>query len=209
VITFLGFQIDSLCMMISLPAEKDNKFLDCCHSLLVSQSITLRNLASLIGLLESSRPAIWRASLHFRNLRSDLIRGLQINQESYDALFALSSSARVELAWWLKHPQCKRQSRAPSSTGYDHRNWRLQERLGHSSSIPSDQWQMVTKRVSPTHQLSGAKGVLFGLKTFLKGKFHVNVSLQLDNRTTNAYINNKFVVDASVGALRTKNIHCI
>ena len=103
-ITFLGFQIDSVCMMISLPAEKANKILDCCRQLLVSQSITLRNLASfLIGLLESSRPAIWRAPLHFRHLQSDLIRGLQMNQEFYDALITLSSSARVELAWWLKH----------------------------------------------------------------------------------------------------------
>ena len=103
VITFLGFQIDSMGMMISLPAEKANKILDCCHHLLVSQSITLQNLASLIGLLESSRPAIWRAPLHFRHLQSDLIRGLQMNQESYDALITLSLNARVQLAWWLKH----------------------------------------------------------------------------------------------------------
>ena len=103
VITFLGFQIDSMCMMISLQAEKANKILDCCRHLLVSQSITLQNLASLLGLLESSRPAIWRVPLHFCHLQSDLIRGLQMNQESYDAVIALSPSSRVELAWWLKH----------------------------------------------------------------------------------------------------------
>jgi len=67
VLTFPGFQIDSMCMMISFPAEKANKILDCCRRLLVSQSIKLRNLASLIGLLESSRPAIWRAPLHYVN----------------------------------------------------------------------------------------------------------------------------------------------
>ena len=101
-ITFLGFQIDPMCMMISLPAEKA-KILHCCRSLLVSKSIKLQNLASLIGLLVSSKPAIWRAPLHFRHLKSDLRKGLQMNQESYDTLIALSSSARVELAWWLKH----------------------------------------------------------------------------------------------------------
>lgn len=103
VINFLGFKIDSTRMMLSLPAEKTAKILDCCRRFLVSQSITLRNLASLIGLLESSRPAIWRAPLHFRHLQSDLIRGLHMNQESYDAVIALSPSARAELAWWLKH----------------------------------------------------------------------------------------------------------
>ena len=62
------------------------------------------------------------------------------------------------------HPQFKQQSRTPSSAGYDHHNRRLQERLGRSASILSDQWQMVPKRVSPKHQLSSAKGVLFGLE---------------------------------------------
>ena len=98
VITFLGFKIDSMCMMISLPTEKANKIL-----FLASASITLRNLAGLIGLLESERPAIWRAPLHFCHLQSDLIRGLQMNQESYDAWIVLSPSTRIDLAWWLKH----------------------------------------------------------------------------------------------------------
>ena len=44
-----------MCMTISLLAEKANKILDCCHCLLLSQSIILWNLASLLGLLESSR----------------------------------------------------------------------------------------------------------------------------------------------------------
>ena len=46
VITFLGFQIDSMCIMISPPAEKSNKILACCRRLLVSQSMALRNLES-------------------------------------------------------------------------------------------------------------------------------------------------------------------
>jgi len=85
------------------PSRKGQQHSHCCRSLLLSQSIKLRHLASLMGLLETSRPAIWRAPLHFRHLQSDLIRGLQMNRESYDALIALSPSARVELPWWLKH----------------------------------------------------------------------------------------------------------
>ncbi|KAL9980102.1 hypothetical protein ACROYT_G008645 [Oculina patagonica] len=103
VITFLGFKIDSTSMMLSLPAEKIYKILDSAHRLLAPQRITLRNLASLIGLLESSRPAIWRAPLHFRHLQCDLIWGLQMNRESYDARITLSTSARGELTWWLEN----------------------------------------------------------------------------------------------------------
>ncbi|XP_068696744.1 uncharacterized protein [Montipora capricornis] len=191
-ITFLGFQIDSTCMMLSLPAEKTDKILDCCHRLLVSQSITLRNLASLIGLLESSRPAIWRAPLHFRHLQSDLIRGLQMNQESYDALIALSPSARVELAWWLRHTLNANGSPVhlppPDmiiTTDASKKGWGAV----HQSFQTNGRW---SQKESLQHiNYLELKASFLALKTFLKDKSHVSVSLQLDNTTAIAYINNK------------------
>ena len=76
-----GFNINSLSMEISLPVAKVHKIPDCCHRLATSPTVTLRHLASLIGLPESSRPAIWRAPLHSRHLQMDLITGLQTNQD--------------------------------------------------------------------------------------------------------------------------------
>lgn len=192
VLTFLGFKIDSLCMMISLPAEKANKILDCCHRLLVFQGITLRNLASLIGLLESSRPAIWRAPLHFRHLQSDLIRGLQMNQKSYNAFITLSPSARVELAWWLKHTLNANGSPVhlppPDiiiTTDASKKGWGAV----HQSLQTNGRW---SQRESLQHiNYLELKASLLALKTFLKGKSHITVSLQLDNTTAIAYINNK------------------
>ena len=192
VITFLGFQIDSVCMKISLPAEKANKILYCCRRLLDSQSITLRNLASLLGLLESSRPAIWRAPLHFRHLQSDLIRGLQMNQKSYDALIALSPSARVELAWWLKHTLNANGSPVhlppPDmiiTTDASKKGWGAV----HQSLQTNGRW---SQKESLQHiNYLELKASFLALKTFLKGKVHVTVSLQLDNTTAIAYINNK------------------
>ena len=162
-ITFLGFQIDSTCMMLSLLAEKADKILDCCRRLLVSQSITLRNLASLIGLLESSRPAIWRAPLSSLAIRPD--KGPTNEPGVLRRLDCPVTECQSRTCLVVEtHPQCKRQSCTPSSTGYDHHNRHLHERLGCSASILSDQWPMVPKRVSPTHQLSRTKGVLFGLE---------------------------------------------
>ena len=192
VITFLGFQVDSMCMMISLPADKANKILDCCRRLLVSQSITLRNLASFLGLLESSRPAIWRAPLHFRHLQSDLIRGLQMNQESYDAVIALSPSARVELAWWLKHtlnvngsPVHLPPPEMVITTDASKKGWGAV----HQSLQTNGRW---SQKESLQHiNYLELKASFLALQTFLKGKSRVTVSLQLDNTTAIAYINNK------------------
>ena len=65
-----------------------------------------------------------------------------------------------------KHPQYKRQPCTPTSSRYVNHDRRLHERLGCGSSLPRDQWQMVTTGVSPTHQLPGAESSLPGLKNF-------------------------------------------
>ena len=46
-ITFLGFQIDSTRMMLSLPAEKTDKIVDCCRRLLVSHGIHIAKPSKL------------------------------------------------------------------------------------------------------------------------------------------------------------------
>ena len=78
-----------------------------------------------------------------------------MNQESYDSLIVLSPSARVELAWWLKDTH--------SASGSPVHLPSPDMMMGCSVSVPSDQWHVVTKRFSPTLQLSRAKGVLFWL----------------------------------------------
>jgi len=123
VITFLGFR-DRLNMHDDItPSRKGQQHSHCCRSLLLSQSIKLRHLASLMGLLETSRPAIWRAPLHFRHLQSDLIRGLQMNQESLRRFGCPVTECQCRTCLVVEtNPQCKRESRAPSSAGYDHNN---------------------------------------------------------------------------------------
>ena len=192
VITFLGFKIDSTSMMLSLPAEKINKILDCAHRLLAPQRITLRNLASLIGLLEASRPAIWRAPLHFRHLQCDLIWGLQMNRESYDALITLSTSARGELAWWLENTRSTNGSPVhlppPDmliTTDASMKGWGAV----HHSLETNGRW---SQQESLQHiNYLELKAAFLALKTFLKDRSHVTVSLQIDNTTAIAYINNK------------------
>ena len=161
VITFLGFKIDSTSMMLSLPGEKVNKILDCCHCLLAPQKITLRNLASLIGLLESSRPAIWRAPLHFRHLQCNLIWGLQMNRRPNCSVNECQRRTDLVVE---KHLQYKRQPCTPPSSRYANHDRLLHERLGCSASVPRDQWQMVKTGVPPTHQLPGAESSLLGFK---------------------------------------------
>ena len=135
-----------------------------------------RNLASLISLLESSRPAIWRAPLHFRHLQCDLIWGLQMNRESYDALIALSMSARGELTWWLKNT-CNTNGSPVHlpppdmliTTDASMKGWGAV----HQSLETNGRW---SQQESLQHiNYLELKAAFLALKTFLKDRSHVTV----------------------------------
>lgn len=114
-----------------------------------------------------------------------------MNQESYDFLTALSPSARVELAWWLKHTLNANGSPVhlplPDmiiTTDASKKGWGAV----HQSLQTNGKW---SQKESLQHINYLELNVSFSaLKTFLKGKSRVTVSLQLGNTTAIAYINN-------------------
>ena len=101
VLEFLGFLINSKTMKFYLPQTKVAKVLDLCKSLLKENPISLHLLAQLQGFLESCRPAVWLAPLHFRHLQSCLIQQVALNKGSYQGTVVLDSQAREELQWWI------------------------------------------------------------------------------------------------------------
>ena len=128
-------------------------------------------------MLQSSRPTIWLAPLHFCHF--------------CHALIALSPSARIELAWWLKHTLNANGSPVhlpppdmTITTDASKKGWGA----AHQSFQTNGRW---SQKESLQHNYLELKASFLALKTFLKGKSHVTVSLQLDNTTAIAYINNK------------------
>jgi len=115
-----------------------------------------------------------------------------MNQESYDALIALPPSARVELAWWLKHtlnangnPVHLPPPDMIITTDASKKGWGAV----HQSRQTNGRW---SQKESLQHiNYLELKASFLALKTFLKGRSHVTLSLQLDNTTAVAYINNK------------------
>jgi len=108
VVTFPGFQIDSMCMMISLPAVRFSKYqiakpskfnrpvrvFETSH---LASSTTLSSLAVRSDKRPTNEPGVLRR---------------------FDCPVTECQSRTCLVV--ETHPQCKRQSRAPSSAGYDH-----------------------------------------------------------------------------------------
>ena len=103
VIQFLGFIINSNTMMILLPQEKVNKLQTLCRQILRIEKPALRSIAQLLGLLESYRPAIWKALLHFRFLQALLIRNLHTSDHNYETKIQLPGKQKVEIQWWFQN----------------------------------------------------------------------------------------------------------
>ena len=102
---FLGLLVDSSSIKFYLPPPKVTKTTQLCYSLLQRNPVSLRRLAQLLGFLESTRPAIWLAPLHFRHLQNRLIQQVTLNKGSYEGLVFLEPLAQRELQWWISNIQ--------------------------------------------------------------------------------------------------------
>lgn len=94
----LGYIWDSLNMSISLPLDKFEK-IQAKSRLCASKALPIRTHAALLGLLVSSCNGFKYAALHYRNFQLDFLKALRCN-DSWDALWALSSEAKLDLEWW-------------------------------------------------------------------------------------------------------------
>ncbi|XP_044130754.1 uncharacterized protein LOC122943828 [Bufo gargarizans] len=99
-IEFLGFQVNSEELSLSLPLSKVKAIRkELKHALRLPQ-MSLRHLARIIGLLASSIQAIFPAPLHYRALQRLKIAHLR-SGASYADLVSLDAETTDEMRWWI------------------------------------------------------------------------------------------------------------
>ncbi|XP_065174623.1 uncharacterized protein LOC135804633 [Sycon ciliatum] len=96
---FLGFQLNSVAMTMSVPIDKARKLQQECHRALSQPYLSIRALASLLGRMVACSPGMFLAPLQFRHLQQLKIAALRRHQ-SYLATVRLTPEARTELTWW-------------------------------------------------------------------------------------------------------------
>ena len=189
VIEFLGYEINSVGLLLSLPNQKMKKIKNKCLALLENPLTSVRTLSSLLGMMTDTIRAVSIAPLHFRALQRDKNIALNKNK-SYESLLQLSPEAQADVSWWIHYleswngksildvkPETTIQSDASTKGWGAHMNgkrtgglWSPEERELHINALE-------------------LKAAFFALKCFLKDMTNVSVLLQLDNRTAVAYIN--------------------
>lgn len=100
-ICYLGNNIDSVDMTVSLPDEKKNFIYQECCSLFENKMATIRKVAHVIGLIVASFSAVEFARLHYRNMERSKIKALKKSKGDFDAFMVIPLSMKCELKWWI------------------------------------------------------------------------------------------------------------
>ena len=100
-IQFLGVEIDSLSMIVSLPIQKEH-IISQCQDLSNQSDVSLRQMTQLTGRLSSTAIAALPAPLQYRSLQRQQILELA-EKKSYSAGVVLSKEVREEIQWWIEN----------------------------------------------------------------------------------------------------------
>ena len=101
--TFLGFNLNSETLTITLTSNKITRITNCINELLSVPRPSIRHVAQVIGYLVSSFPAVKYGKSHYRAIENDKIVSLKFAKGNFDSKMTLSLEAKQQLQWWLKH----------------------------------------------------------------------------------------------------------
>ena len=187
-VTILGFDIDSVTMLITLGDEKTQKAITLCGDLLNATTCPIRYLAKVIGTLISLLPACPWGRAHYRTLETIKLEALTLHKYNWEAKCSIYGQARKDLQWWI----CTLPTTAapitrnkPNMTLYSDSSdfgWGayFQNMYAQGRFLPEE-----------SHLHINSKEVLaayYGIKSFLPYFQHNHLLLRSDNTTTVANV---------------------
>ena len=189
VIEYLVFFIDSVTMTVRLTPLKRQKVLSIISEIISSKSLLIRDLAKLLGTLESTLPGVQFGRLHMWHLQQDKNEALRNSQGNYNSPCKLSDNSYKELKWWVENlPNCFNPIRKflPKSVVYSDacpNGWRA----AFEDQSTEGLW---TPKEAELHiNVSETAAAYFALKLFCKDLKNTAVHLKVDNTATVAFIN--------------------
>ena len=94
-IVFLGFEIDTLNMTLTLTTNKKENIRNIAAALLLKQSCSIRTLASFLSNIVSSFEAVPNGKLYYRNIELQKIEVLKTSNGNFDINTKQLSSASL------------------------------------------------------------------------------------------------------------------
>lgn len=102
-IVFLGFQIDSVAMTVTLTEDKKTSIKLMLQELIKTTRVKIRAVAKAIGHMISSLPGVKFGVLYYRNLEIDKIEALKHSKGNFESLMIISRQGITEIEWWINN----------------------------------------------------------------------------------------------------------
>ena len=102
-IDFLGFTINTLNYTVSLTEGKLNNLIAAVKKLRRQKTVSIRELARVIGKIVATFPSCSTGPLHYRVLECYKIKMLRLKKGKYSAKIPLNHSCLQELDWWCNN----------------------------------------------------------------------------------------------------------
>ena len=188
VIEFLGFIISSLDMTIRLNEKKIADIKKKIIEFLNSKNVIIRDLASLIGTLVSTFPAIAFRRLYYRKLEMLKINDLKAASNDFDATIVLNDCALKELNWWLYNLDSKREIETPPVYCIIHTDASKLGRGADNDLIPTgSHW---TNEEDTHVNILELLAIYMAVRSYCKSNAYKHVRIMSDNTTAISYVNN-------------------
>ena len=194
-IEFLGYDINSCKMTVNLPQKKIEYVTQLCTDLLNNDSVSIRELAQVLGVMTAYCNGMEHGKMHYRNLEKLKVAGLREHRGNFEASISLNEDSRTDCQWWIDNA-------GKNARIIDHGNPDIvifsDASSGGLSAIGG--WGAVRGTQSTGGQWSveeselhitalETKAALFALKSLCAEETDVHIQIKSDNTCAISYIN--------------------
>lgn len=186
-LTFLGFEIDSVRMYVSLTEDKKQKMLNVIKEITESNELKIRQVAGLIGLMVAYAPAVEYGGIHFKCLERDKIKALKRSKGNFEDIMWISERGYNDITWWgnnLDNPRKIRREEPDVElfTDASHQGWGAHT----GSSQTGGRWH--PGELTHINALE-LRAIAFGLKSLCRER-NIHIRIRTDSTTALAYVKN-------------------
>ena len=190
VIVFLGFVLNSLNMTVRLTPQKAEKLKNLCVEMLSRETVTIRDLAALIGQMVASEPGVPYAPRFYKQLEIEKDLALKKSRGNFDALMTISPVGKADIQWWIDTVVCSYKSVETPDPQILVRSDSSDYAWGGvcQQTSTGGLWSQEEARLHINYK--ELKAAYLTLQTFCKARKQTHIRLEMDNVTAVAYIQN-------------------
>lgn len=186
-LNFLGFNISSEEMLVSLTEDKIVKFQGIARHVLNEVNPIIRDIAGIIGLMVAYTPGVEFGAAHYKCLEKDKIKALKRAKGNFDELMWLSEDGITDIMWWMDNIQNARVIRRKEPDVELFTDASLLGWGAHTDqSETGGKWDQSEIQHINVLEL---KAILFGLKSLCRNRSK-HIRIRTDSTTALAYVKN-------------------